>query len=260
MTNSFTAHNIRLDDGTLTVPACPWEVSQDAWFKAAKRALTLAFPGGLAGVRLVDLGCLEGGYATEFARLGMEVLGIEVRRSNFENCLLVKAGVDLPNLSFAHDDAWNIEKYGEFDAVFCSGLLYHLDRPREFIGLTSRRCRTICLYQTHFASEAGAPAVDKFGLSPVTENEGVRGRWFHEHDAASVDELDLEALKWASWKNQRSFWLLREELVGIIHENGFDMVFEQYDCLSAPLSADMLSGYYQTDDRCLFVGVKTGIR
>jgi hypothetical protein len=46
--------------------------------------LNLVFPDGLRGKRIADLGCLEGGYAVEFARLGMNATGIEVRDSNFQ--------------------------------------------------------------------------------------------------------------------------------------------------------------------------------
>jgi hypothetical protein len=37
------------------------------------------------------LGCLEGGYSVELARLGFrEVVGIEVRKANFDKCRFVK--------------------------------------------------------------------------------------------------------------------------------------------------------------------------
>jgi hypothetical protein len=49
---------------------------------------------GFEGLRIADLGCLEGGYAVEFTRMGFsEVVGIEVRKSNFANCMFVKERV-----------------------------------------------------------------------------------------------------------------------------------------------------------------------
>jgi SAM-dependent methyltransferase len=252
--SSSTDRDIRSDDGAPATPSSQRDKSQHPWFKSAKRALLLAFPAGLVGRRIVDLGCLEGGYTIEFARLGMAALGIEVRQSNFDKCIAAKATTGLSNLNFAHDTVWNLAKYGEFDAIFCSGLLYHLDRPREFIRLASSVCKTICLYQTHFATEW---EIKMFELSKIAENEGLKGRWYKEH--AQVSEEELEALNWASWDNQRSFWLMREDLVGSIHANGFDMVFEQYDCLPSPLSAAMTTGYYKTDNRCMFVGIRTGV-
>jgi SAM-dependent methyltransferase len=253
---------------TPSIPETEANFTKHPWFKAAKRALMLAFPTGLEGRRIVDLGCGEGKYTIEFAKLGMEALGIEIRHSNVAKCLAVKEEISLTNLSFSRDTVWNLAKYGEFDAIFCCGLLYHLDRPREFIRLASGLCKTICLYQTHFATER---EIGKFDLSPLMENEGVKGRWYKEHLATSV--MGLEKQIWSAWDNERSFWLLREELLSLINENGFDMVFEQYDCLLPHLSEDrlgisterstiskeMTSGYYATDNRCLFVGIRTGI-
>src|SRR5437588_9596810 len=64
---SFTFHNIRLDDGTLTKPELGFLISESPWFQAARRAIEISLPGGVAGKRIVDLGCLEGGYTVEFA-------------------------------------------------------------------------------------------------------------------------------------------------------------------------------------------------
>jgi hypothetical protein len=46
----FTGHNIRLDDGTLTKPDMPLEMSAYGEFKAAR-----AFPEGLQGKSIVAL-------------------------------------------------------------------------------------------------------------------------------------------------------------------------------------------------------------
>jgi 2-polyprenyl-3-methyl-5-hydroxy-6-metoxy-1,4-benzoquinol methylase len=134
----FTAHNIRLDDGSETRPGTGL-LADGPWCLAAKRLLNMLFPEGVAGKRIVDLGCLEGGYAVEFARMGMESLGLEVRQSNFDNCLYVKDRIRLPNLKFIKDNAWNIASYGRFDVIFCCGLLYHLDRPFHAYPVNAQR-------------------------------------------------------------------------------------------------------------------------
>lgn len=79
----FTAHNVRLPDGSLTFSEAGGTVDQYPWFKAAKRLMQATFP-SLQGVGLVDLGCLGGGYTLEFARLGNQALGLEVRQSNID--------------------------------------------------------------------------------------------------------------------------------------------------------------------------------
>ncbi len=113
----FTAHNIRLDDGTYTKPDIPYPMESLPWFVSAKRVLDTVFPGDKRHLRLADLGCLEGGFAVEFARMGFQVLGLDVRETNIRACHYVKAHTNLPNLEFAQDDVWNIANYGTFDAI-----------------------------------------------------------------------------------------------------------------------------------------------
>lgn len=101
---TFTAHPVRLPDGSLTIPDLDWDMSQHPLFVAAKRVLINHFQGELEGKTIFDLGCLEGGYTAEFARLGMEATGMEVRTSNFQNCELVRKTLNLSNLYFVQDD------------------------------------------------------------------------------------------------------------------------------------------------------------
>ena len=218
MASSFTSHNIRLDDGSLTKPEQPWQMEDLALLKFTKKFLGILYPEGAAGKRVVDLGCLEGGYAVELARAGYDALGIEVRQSNFENCQRVKAGTNLPNLTFACDDVHNLAKYGVFDVVFCCGLLYHLDAPRKFVDLMAQACRRVAIVDTHVAD---TQPNGEFVLSKVTENEGWAGRWFSEFDDSKRHED-----KWSAWSNQKSFWPMKRDLMQGLLQAGFSMVLE----------------------------------
>jgi SAM-dependent methyltransferase len=243
---SFTAHNIVLDDGTQTKPDAEIFVQGSA-YRAVERCLRALYPQGLGGVRIADLGCLEGGYAVGLARLGAEVLGIEIRRANYANCCLVKERVNLPLLRFVQDDVWNMAAHGPFDVILCSGVLYHLDRPKRLLEIMARCAGKAVLLNTHFATAA---ANATFALSELTENEGLAGRWYGEGPPRS------EESRWAAWDNARSFWIRKEHLMQAIRDAGFTMVFEQYDWLGDDIAQSMLSGPYRMEDRNLFVGVK----
>lgn len=287
MTVDFTAHNIRLDDGTLTKPENGHSMEADPWFVSARRILETIFPGDKRHLRLADLGCLEGGYAVEFARMGFQVLGIEVRDANIAACNYVKSRTSLPNLVFEKDNAWNIEKYGMFDVVFCCGLLYHLDRPRQFLETVSSVTKKVVILQTHFSTDTLStrllsllPALarsalvrvmkarddkfyllrlrdnDKFQLSQLSENEGLLGRWSTEFPNDESFHR-RETSKWASSDNRRSFWIQREYLLQTIHDVGFDLVMEQFDSLEPNIAERMLRGYYRIDRRGTFVGIRT---
>lgn len=254
----FTAHNIRLDDGSFTNPGMDHTIDMHPWFQQAKRIIEVLFPGDKSNIRLADLGCLEGGYSVEFARMGLNVLGLDVRESNLQACHHVQANTNLPNLDFVRDDVWNVHLYGKFDIIFCCGLLYHLDQPRKFLEMLAQTTNKLLIVQTHFAltdemDELGSSS--KFRLSDLTENESLKGRWFVEF-ASENDYKDREKYKWASWDNKKSFWVLKEHLLQTIHNVGFDLVLEQFDGLEPNIADSMMSGFHKLEARSTFIGIK----
>ena len=121
-----------------------WYEPDPARLQAALRLIraVCAYPATVA-----DLGCLYGAYTLAFARAGYAATGIDARPGNIERCWERGAGV--PGVTYHCDDVRNIERYGPFDAVWCSGLLYHMEKPLEI--LNSMKVTAL------FAIEAGKP-------------------------------------------------------------------------------------------------------
>ncbi|MEE8170834.1 MAG: class I SAM-dependent methyltransferase [Phycisphaerae bacterium] len=244
----FTSHNIQLPDGSRTM-AEKWLLNEGHHCKAIMRTLNLVFPPtDRNGLRIVDLGCLEGGYAVEFARAGFDVLGIEARKDNINKCEYVADKVGLRNLSFVQNDVRNLAKYGTFDAVFCCGLLYHLENPAAYLKLIGRCTRRLLILQTHYATEPDPP---NFKLSPMTTHEGHRSKWFVEWPAGSPPE-QVEHWVWASVGNDRSFWPTKKHLLQSVREAGFQIVYEQYDFLDNIVD----DPYIEQNARSLFIGIR----
>ena len=133
---NFTAHNILLNNGQSTMGNGPVLMSDSAIWAAIRKTVDFFLPPDTTEsnkIKVADLGCLEGGYTVEFARMGFQSLGIEARADNIQKCNYVKHHLDLPNLAFIQDDARNLSAYGKFDIVYCSGLLYHLHDPVRFL-------------------------------------------------------------------------------------------------------------------------------
>lgn len=272
----FIAHNIRLDDGTFTKGDERNSIDTLPSFTSARKILDVVFPENKEKYRLADLGCLEGGYTVEFARMGFQVLGIEIRDSNIAVCTHVKSLTKLPNLEFVQDDAQNISRYGVFDAVFCCGLLYHLDRPKEFLEtLSAAVTRKVLVLNTHLSTGERTvippgllrklyyklrdrdDSICRFSLSGLAENENLPGRWYREFDSEDAFR-NREASRKASWDNRRSFWIQREYLLQALHDVGFDIVLEQYDNLAPHIAENILHGSYRRDSRGVFIGIKSG--
>jgi SAM-dependent methyltransferase len=252
----FTAHNVRLDDGTQTFPSIGYTMDQNPVTRCVQRLLHTLYSDGLKGKTLIDVGCLEGGFTTEFARMGMTATGVEVRESNYKNCLYVRDRVNLPNLNFIQGDAVDIAKFGQFDVFFVSGLLYHLDRPRKFLEDVARNCRKALVLWTHVTHAEDNEASQTYMLSELCESEGLVGRWYSEH--GDIPQSELDQLKWASWDNKKSFWIQKEYLLQLLQCIGFDLVFEQFDCME-DIVADMTQGFYHKIDRVMLVAIKSGL-
>jgi SAM-dependent methyltransferase len=229
---TFTAHNIVLPGGTQTLPGAEL-VAENGICRAALRDLELAFPGaGRSAIRVADLGCLEGGYAAAFAQAGYDVTGFEARADNIACCEFLAERLKLSNLRFVQDDVRNVfGPESEWDAVFCCGLLYHLDDPVAFLRQLGRATRRLLIAQTHYSTR------------PDAKHEGHRGHWYDEGRG-----------RWESWKNERSFWLTRKDLMSAMRDAGFDLVFEQADHRRDILADDATV----PDARSMFVGIKTG--
>jgi SAM-dependent methyltransferase len=254
---TYTAHNVCLDDGRWTLPQAE-RIVDSAWFGAARRVLALVYPQGPAGRTLVDLGCLEGGYALEFARMGFNALGIEARASNFAACEAVRAAVQLAApaaLRYVRDDVRHLASHtdtsGAFDVTWCCGLFYHLDEPNTFLRLLGQVTRRVLILNTHFA-----PAHEEPYLSPLMEHDGARGRWYREF-ADGTDLAAQETSRWASWGNEQSFWMTRESILQTMSDGGFTTVFEQYDPLAPDIAQAMTTGAYAQHHRGVFVGIKS---
>lgn len=274
---TFTSHNIRLDDGTYTKPEAGPSIDRLSWLLGAKRIIDATFPGDKANLGVADLGCLEGGYTVEFARLGLQSLGLDVRESNIEVCRYVQSKTTLPNLRFVRDDVWNIADHGSFDVVFCCGLFYHLDRPRAFLDVLSDVTKRLLILQTHFSEAGDFPAFIRprrlrravsrliplkntktttHKLSRLTHHEGLPGRWIAEFRSERAFR-DRENRRWSSWNNRKSFWIQREYLLQAIRDSGFDLVMEQFDSLGSDIAFEMTKGSYRTSGRSTFIAIKT---
>lgn len=275
---NFTAHNIQLKNGERTMGNNPVLLHESAVWTSIEKTVNLFFPksaGDRRHLRVADLGCLEGGYAVEFARLGFESVGIEARTENIEKCNYVKSHLDLPNLNFIQDDVRNLSNHGKFDIVLCYGLLYHLNDPVHFLNIVSACTNKMLLLNTHFAPEFDrrynwgfinnrliAPIQKRtklferqvnYRLSKLSFNEGYRGRWFREWGSNEKKE-NIEKMLWASYNNNRSFWLCKKDLTKAIHNAGFDNVFEQFN-YTGDIMPDNYTEYF---NRAMFVGIKNG--
>ena len=116
--------------------------------------------------------------------------------------------------------------------------------------------RLLSLLPTWGKKALAKAATDKFFLSRLRKNEGLAGRW--QTEFATDESFERrETAKWGSWDNRRPFLIQREYLLQSIQDVGFDCVLEQFDGLGPNIAESMLRGYYRTNRRATFIGIKT---
>jgi 2-polyprenyl-3-methyl-5-hydroxy-6-metoxy-1,4-benzoquinol methylase len=190
----------------------------------------------LAETRVLDLACLEGLYAIEFALHGAEVVGIEGREDNIAKAQFAKDALGLDRLSFVQDDVRNLspERYGMFDIVICSGILYHLDTPDmfQFAEQIARVCRRFAIVDTNYSL--------KDATSVEYKGHHYHGWYYREHEQRSTPEERLEHL-WSSIDNVKSYWLTRPSLFNLLANIGFTSVLECHVPAKLDMSMDRIT-------------------
>ena len=153
---------------------------------------------------VLELGSLEGGHSIALAaRPTVErVTAVEARRSNIEKAVFVKQVVEDTKVEFIEMDVekGDLAALGRFDAVFCSGLLYHLPEPWDLV----RKCADVSpriFIWTQYACEREARKLIN----------GYRGRWYKE--GGRKDPLSGVS-KW-------SYWLSLGSLVKLLTDCGY---------------------------------------
>jgi Methyltransferase domain len=122
----------------------------------------------------LELGALEGAHTFLLAEHpGMQrVLALEGREANLRKARFVQELLQIGNVEFAQANLEHVElnTFGKFDAVFCSGLLYHLPEPWRLIDQLAAIAPVLFIW-TQYATESGATDVGQ-GLRGMIHVEG----------------------------------------------------------------------------------------
>lgn len=160
---------------------------------------------------ILDLGALEGAHAIELAKTAKRVVAVEARTGNVERARFALRALGVDNVEVVHADVEvaGPGAFGTFDAVFCSALLYHLQRPAALLDRLHRASTNVYVW-THVAAPPGR---DTHGI------DGIAGEW-----RAEPDDRDGPAGDPTVGLNRRSFWPTLDAVVERLRTHGYDDV------------------------------------
>jgi SAM-dependent methyltransferase len=215
----WTAHNIQLGGDIYTIGQRV--VGDEFQLRRIIQITSDIAREPLSNLRVLDLGCLEGLYALEFGLRGAEVVAIEGREASIVKARFAKEALAIKNLELVQDDVRNLskQKYGSFDVVLCSGILYHLDAPDvfSFMENVAEVCQRFAIIDTHVSRTC-----EEFH---VHNNKKYCGLYAREHSPTSTSQERAKNV-WASLDNPKSFWFTRPSLYNLLAHVGFTSVFE----------------------------------
>lgn len=157
--------------------------------------------------RILELGSLEGAHTIPLAaRPGVrEVVAIEGRAANVAKAQLVHRHFHVQNATImqANLEELDLTTLGRFDAVFCSGLLYHLPAPWKLITQLSQITPRLFIW-THYADDLAANEME----------HGCRGQ-------VHLEGGPNEPL---SGMSASAFWPTLGSLLKLLQESGYETV------------------------------------
>jgi 2-polyprenyl-3-methyl-5-hydroxy-6-metoxy-1,4-benzoquinol methylase len=247
----WTAHDINLAPGVQTLGA----ETEDSRLRRVVQVTADLAGKPLHQLRVLDLGCLEGQFALEFALHGSQVVAIEGRETNLRKAKFAARMLGIRDLDLRLADVRDLNEadYGSFDVVLCLGILYHLDAPdvMEFVRAMADVCQGLLIIDAHYSLKPRF-AVDWNG------NRYWGDIWAEYADGSRAE--DEEQALWSSIGNDRSFLLTRSSLCNLLRHCGFTSVHEclnPYECHSSDWPVPSRTGdRAEWPDRSTFVAVK----
>ena len=165
--------------------------------------------------RILELGSLEGAHTFMLAAQATRVVAIEARDRNLRKAELVRRLLGVRNAEFVRGnlETMDLTALGHFDAVFCSGLLYHLPEPWSLIAQLPHVAPKLLVW-THYADELAADAAQ----------HGFRGR---VHVEGGLDEP-------LSGMSPTAFWPTLGSLIQLLTSSGYKSVHILHNDIGHP--------------------------
>jgi SAM-dependent methyltransferase len=222
----WRSDNLRLAPGVFTI-AEEANGNEARIRRAVQTVFDLAGSRGKS-LRIVDLGCGEGGLALELGKQGAEVVGIEGRGALVEKAEFAREALGLRRVSIVHGDVrrLSVEEYGFFDVVLALGILDRLDAAAVFqvVRRMGAACTGFALIEAQLAPRARA--------TRMADGVSYRGASRREH-AAGASRVERLAATERSLDSEHSFLLTRASMLALLARAGFTSIAETLDPAAA---------------------------
>jgi hypothetical protein len=174
-------------------------------------------PGSFHGMHVLELGPMEGMHTYQIDKLGAEsVTSIEANSNAYLRCLVMKEILQYRCKFLLGDALKYLQKCNtNYDLIFCSGILYHMENPYELIKAIAQRTNRVFLW-THYFDPALPKGPD---CKPRTVNCDGLEMVFYEH----TYNVDLNTQSFWGGNHATAAWLSKDTIDGLFRHFGFQL-------------------------------------
>jgi hypothetical protein len=191
--------------------------------------------GGVSGLRILELGPLEGGHSYMLDRAGAaSVQAIESNRRAFMKCLVAKEILGMNSVQFQLGDFFPFlnETEEQWDLCVASGVLYHMREPIELLMRIASHCERLFLWTHYYDSktiETQPVFSRRFG---PTAKKKVDGFSYTTHRHYYLEALELDGF--CGGNAPFSEWIGKDAILGALRHFGFNNITVVDDTLNHP--------------------------
>ena len=187
------------------------------------------FQNGLFFKTILELGPFEAYQTYQLERLGAQSIhAVEGNKINFLKCLCVKEIYGL-KARFSHGDILLALKCAErYDVVWASGVLYHMQKPVEFLEELCRVAEYSFIW-THFFDESKISAQQLLNFLPEfnqRKSYSDRQMTLHARSYLLQDYDNNIPGHWEGAPEDRTYWMEYDDIYHVIRANNFDVLGE----------------------------------
>ena len=181
--------------------------------------------GGVQGLRVIELGPLEGGHSWMLEQMGAaEIIAVEASTRAWLKCLTLKELTGMTRVRFLCGDsvAYLRENPARADAIVASGILYHMTNPVELIAEIAAHTDRMFLWTSYYdaAIVATNPKLAaRFGPPQSATHAGFAHTVHPYHYRATRFRLGFSGGV-ASY----SHWLTRDTILRALRHFGLDRI------------------------------------
>lgn len=175
--------------------------------------------GSFQGMRILELGPLEGGQTWMMESRGASVLAIEANQRAFLRCLIVKNALNMKSQFLYGDFRPYLENApsGSFDLVTAIGVLYHMMEPLKLLHDIARVAGSFAVWTHYYDRELLRAHQLHFDPNPhIHTVDGKSAEVYQQNYLSGVTRPGF-----CGGSAPSSFWMTRAGLLEYVESLGF---------------------------------------